>query len=146
MLIFVGLLFNSCGGGGNISLVKGGILDLDKSLTVGEAFENYKYFKKVKWDNFKSDDKRDMVEVMAEYDIEKAMKTEKLKMLKSVFDKFEKVTVAFQFIINKDNTFNASWYGVTFYAKNGGKKEDNLTSESETINALKGIYDNDPDL
>ncbi|GMT48649.1 MAG: hypothetical protein IEMM0008_0188 [bacterium] len=141
-----------CGGGGNISLVKKGLLDFDKSKTVGEAFDNYKYFKGLKWDSFKSEDERDIVEVIAEYNIEKALKAmeamelENIKAVRRGFDKIKKVIVTFQFRINKDNTFEVHWYGAKYYGKNGKKVEKNLSSESDITNVLEGIYDNEPDI
>jgi len=38
--------------GGNVNTVKNGTLNFDNSITVGEAFDNYKYFRKTKWEEF----------------------------------------------------------------------------------------------
>ena len=64
--------------------VKDGTLDLDKSITVGKAFESYSYFKKVVWSHYTDKQGREIVQVDAEFDIPKILKTEpKLNALES---------------------------------------------------------------
>lgn len=59
----------SCGGAENT--VKKGRIKLDESITVAQAFENYTFFKKVKWESFKDEQGRKIVEVTGEFDMDK---------------------------------------------------------------------------
>jgi len=52
----------------NISLVKNSVLTFDKSLTIGEAFESYSFFKSVKWEAFKTDRNRQIVKFIGTFD------------------------------------------------------------------------------
>lgn len=45
-----------------VGIVKEGIMEMDKSVTVGDAFDNYKYFKSVKWESLEDDQGRTIVE------------------------------------------------------------------------------------
>ena len=64
--------------------VKNGTLDIDKSITVGKAFENYSYFKKTLWSHYTDKQGRDIVQADAEFDIPKILQTEpKLGALES---------------------------------------------------------------
>ena len=58
-------------GGGDIGLVKDGKLDFDESTTVGNAFENYPYFKGTSWTSFEDKQKRTIVEFTGEFDLVK---------------------------------------------------------------------------
>ena len=62
-LLTISFLMVACFRGGDISLVKNGVLGIDNSITVGEAIDNYKYFKDVKWESFKTDNGRRVVQV-----------------------------------------------------------------------------------
>ena len=59
-LVICAIFFFGCSS--DIDKVKDGILDFDKSLTIGEAIDNYKMCENVAWSSFKSDNGRDMVE------------------------------------------------------------------------------------
>lgn len=48
-----------------------GVLELDKSLTVGEAFDNYKYFFNVKWEAFTTENEHKVVQVTVTLDLDK---------------------------------------------------------------------------
>lgn len=45
-----------------IDTVKGGTLTLDSSLSVGQAFDNYSYFKTTSWDSYEDNRGRQIVE------------------------------------------------------------------------------------
>jgi hypothetical protein len=68
ILVGIGLLAGGCQQMGNIGLVKRGILtDVSLSITVGEALDNYKYFKKTTWREFKTDNGKIVVEFVGNY-------------------------------------------------------------------------------
>ncbi|MFA7446103.1 MAG: hypothetical protein WCY89_09165 [Flavobacteriaceae bacterium] len=116
-------LFVGCGLLSNTNLVKDHVDDLDPSLTLGEALDNYKYFIKTEWKEFTTQRGQEMVEFNGYYN--------------------EKdIVVRIQFLINKDwvededgNMFRLGFQGYKF--KN---QED---SESEPLNSLiNDIYKN----
>lgn len=128
--------------GGDVSLVKGGILEIDKSLTVGQAIDNYKYFKKTKWESQKTDNGKRIVQVNADIDTAKSpsLNTEKLPGLKSA-------QVQFQFKINTDNTFEVAWCGIALEKTDGTKVDpDQNVQIQRCLTTLQGIYNNDPDI
>jgi hypothetical protein len=54
-----------------IAYVKGSTLDIDKSVTIGNAFDNYKYFKSVSWEAGEDEQKRQIVTFKGVYDLNK---------------------------------------------------------------------------
>ncbi len=56
------LLASGCGAGNPVDIVKNGRLGLDESITIGKAFDNYKYFKSTKWESFKDSQDRTIVQ------------------------------------------------------------------------------------
>lgn len=144
-VVFIAVLFNGVlSGGGNVGLVKNGMLELDKSLTVGEAFDNYKYFKKVTWESFTTENGREVVQVTGDLDLDLHPQGAAWKE-----GGVSKIDVLFQFLINKDGeTFNIQTFGLKMKMKDGTEKtmgadEMGLT-EYQLLQNLKEIYDNKP--
>lgn len=141
ILLLIGLLGCSQD---SLSLVKGGILDIDKSLTVGQAFDNYKYFKKVTWSAFQTENGRDVVEVHGLVDLAKHPSGEQWKSQGIV-----EYDILFQFIVNKDGeSFELYTSGFKFKMNDGteqtmGAGELGLTETSLLLN-LQQIYNNQP--
>ncbi len=128
--------------GGDVSLVKGGTLEIDKSLTVGQAVDNYKFFKNVKWEALKTDNGKRLVQVNADIDMTKSpsINPEKMPGIKSM-------QMQFQFKINTDNTFEMAWCGVAIEKTDGTKVDpDQNCRVDQCLNSLKGIYNNNPDI
>lgn len=65
LLIVISLA--SCGSPEKI--VKKGRIKLDESITIGQAFNNYQFFKKTKWKTFKDDQGRKIVEITGTLDM-----------------------------------------------------------------------------
>ena len=136
-VFFIGCWDNS------IKYVKDGILSFDKSITVGQAFDNYKYFKSVKWISFTTHNGRKIIEVDAELD-ETNNKFFRLKGWKN----FKKAILIFQFVLNKDKTFYIYNMSVKFIMKDGTEKF--VDGEKEGWNRyllqiiLREIYQNIP--
>lgn len=123
----------------DISSVKNGTLEFDKSLTVGQAVDKYRYFKKTEWEELKEDNGRRVVQATGFFDISKhpTINTNNNPLLKLAY-------IRFQFILNQDNTFQLGWCGF------GAEKTDGTTIEPEKssislqcINSLKEIYANE---
>lgn len=103
---FLALVLNGCNkvGGGDVSLVKNGYLDFDKSITLGQALDGYKFFSKKEWKAYKTEQGRRVVEFVGEHDLNNPE-------FASSKEKFSKDGIMFQFVINNDDT----------YVLNGGK-------------------------
>lgn len=128
------------GGGGEVAMVKNGTLELDKSLTVGKAIDNYKYFKKTKWELVTTDNGRKVVTVTAAMDTEKHPSMGAQSGIKSADMKF-------QFKINQDKTFEIGWCGLAIEKNDGQKVEPSENVNLQMcLNSLKSIYNNSPDL
>lgn len=128
--------------GGDVALVQGGMMEFDKSLTVGQAMANYKYFSKSGWSAEKSENGKRIVNVVAEIDTGKhpQFNTQEIPDLK----KFE---MKFQFVINQDETFQLGWCGVVVEKTNGEKHETGKEVTLENcMTSLREIYANSPTL
>ena len=61
IISFTAVMFIGCGD--DVSTIKNGTLEFDKSITVGQAFDKYKYFSSTKWKSFSTDNGKKIVEV-----------------------------------------------------------------------------------
>ena len=144
-LLVGSLLFVGCSNG-KISEVKNGVLNFDKSLTVGDAFDNYKYCKSVKWESFETENGRDVVQVTCDYDISNKDNSDYYRKLfkeKGI----EKAEITYQFHILKDdsNKFELNGEFDKFLDKNGKVLFSNDTSSlKDALHDLKIIYNEEP--
>lgn len=126
--------FTGCG---DVSKVKNGTLEFDKSLTIGEAFDNYKYFKKTDWSEITTDNGKKVVQVDGIVNMDIHPRGPEWK--KNV----KEMKYIFQFTINKDETFEISYFGVEGVNNNDEKQEYNANN-FQMMQALKEIYSNQP--
>ncbi|TLU83196.1 MAG: hypothetical protein FDX30_09065 [Chlorobium sp.] len=129
----------------DVSIIKDGVLKFDNTLTVGQAFDNYKYFNKVQWNSSKSENGRRIVTVIANIDLDKANNsTDSDNTSDNHLSNIKHIQFKQEFIINVDNTFNAGWYGVIGEIKDGTEVYPEKKSLSyRNIALLKKIYDNE---
>lgn len=127
----------SLAGCGNVSLVKDGTLEFDKSLTVGQAFDNYKYFKSVDWEEITTDNGKKVVQVSAMVDFDAHPSGEEWK--KNIKD----MKYIFQFTINQDDTFKISYVGIEANGIDGEKKSLDANN-FQLMQNLKEVYANMP--
>lgn len=99
VMLAIGTVGCSKSGGGDVGLVKNGYMDIDKSITVGQAFDGYKYFTKKEWKAYKTEQGRRMVEFNGEFNINVPDSTQFTK------DNIASSTIKLLFLINSDNTF-----------------------------------------
>ena len=52
---------------GNTAVIKKSILDTDYSISIGDALDNYKYFTKTEWKEFKTSQGKEIVEFEGNY-------------------------------------------------------------------------------
>ncbi|TSK08555.1 MAG: hypothetical protein FPO08_04405 [Geobacter sp.] len=107
----------------DVSIVKNGVLDIDKSLTVGQAFSSYKYFKNKTWKATKDIQGRRFVTFKGVFDTD-------LIEVQTQLDKqgIKSVTFEFQFLINADNTI----------------VEGNHHWETVKLDGAKGVFESGP--
>lgn len=122
-----------------VSMVKNGTLEFDKSLTVGQALDKYKYFKNTKWEVITTENGKKVVQAIGQIALDNHPSIKN--------PEFKAMDIRFQFIVNQDKTFELGWCGVGVEKTNGEKVEPNQTADlNACIQWLKGIYNNSPDI
>ena len=140
MALLVSVLFVGCGS--DIDMVKSGVMQFNKTTTVGEAFDNNKDCKKGEWESFETDNGAKVVQFTC---YRKGVK-EYFNKVKSFLKKVDDLspldvisnTGVYQFTINKDDTFQIdNVQTITKWA-------DNKTTEVplDAMQALAEIYEN----
>lgn len=152
-------ILNNVFSSSNIEQVKNGYLEFDKSITLGDALDNYKFFKLTKWTEFESDQGRTIIEFTGDIDLIKVAEDaldlpglygngfggpswlgmedkEKMKVClrdrnNCILSKKE-YTVIIQFIMNNDDTFELSYIG----------HSTNNKEFSQEITQIKDIFKN----
>ena len=109
-------LFTSYSYADNINIVKDSIMRFDKSITVGQAFDNWENCKDKKWTEFETNNKKQIVEFTC---------------------KINKMDCTVQWLINLDDTAEVIYAKVT-ENKNGKILERRMTP----LQIFKGIYAN----
>ena len=139
------LLFIGCSDK-KVASVKNGVLNFDKSLTVGEAFDNYKYCKDVKWESFKTDNGRNIVQVTCDYDLYNKDNSDGYrKVFKQKGIKEAEITYQFDLLKPDYKKFELRGEFVKFIDKNGKVVYSNdKSSLSDSLADLKRIYENEP--
>lgn len=103
----------------DVDKVKNGVIQLDKSMTVGNALDKYQYFSSTKWSSGETSQKSLIVEC-------------------SGYIKNSSMRLIVQFQINKDNTFELAYAGLY-----QGDKEISSGGESYLINVYRNeVIDN----
>jgi len=127
-------VFTGCS---DISTVKNATLEFDKSISVGDAFDKYKYFKSTKWSDLETDNGKKVVQVDCEIDFDKHPSGTAWKV------NLNSMSAVVQFTINKDDTFEVTYVGTEATAKDGEKKTND--SNQQQINMfLEDLYANRP--
>jgi len=137
MALFLVIFIIGCG---KVSTVKNGVLNFDKSITVGEAFDKYSYFSDTDWTDFETSNGREIVQVTGTFN-DKYMKQ------KGWTKQFSKAFLIVQFKVNKDNTFAISAIAVKFITLEGKTKEIDMSKRLSTYQfnlMLKELYNDEP--
>lgn len=132
------ILIGFVGCGSNISKVKDTVLEFDKSLTVGQAFDNYQYFKSKKWEDIRSDNGKELVQFEGILNIDLDL-PRMIELKKSC----KEVKVVFQFVKNKDNTVEIHAYG-TQVTNIDGTTQEAREGYFAPLVVLHSIYQGNP--
>ncbi len=153
VIIFVAVLV-ICGGGlyaflmktNNVSIVKNGMLDFDKTLTVGDAIDKYQYWVPgtVKWKSFTSDNGRDIVEASAEMDSDRGVFA---ALMKRQAPTVKTLTMFFQFVLHKSGGgFEVLSLGIDVVLKDGTTKRLDAAAlnynQLDVMKTLRQVYGN----
>jgi len=147
--------------GDPISIVKGGTLSFDKSVRVGDAFENYQFITCFKWDSLEDVQKRKIVEFTADINVQKIVEDAALdhkdndidmaygilgfknfSKNKELISRLENVQgkVLIQFLINADmDGFYIGYHAIEMNIN--GEKLD-FAFGNDNTNIIKSIYQN----
>lgn len=122
--------------GGDLSLVKNGAMDFDKSLTVGQAIDNYQYSKKTEWGALTTENGKRIVHVTSQIDIDKHPK---------MSGEMKSFDFQLQFLVNIDKTFHVAWCGVNAEGVDGKKITPEKTVDLNICqHFLILVYKNEP--
>ena len=141
--LFLSLFITGCLS--EVDTVKSGVMNFNKTITVGEAFDNWNNCKKGEWETFETDNKikvvqftclrKDIKEYMSKV---KSFLSEKEQAKASCLDVVSS-TQTFQFTINKDDTFQIDNVQVETVWSDGKKYSDS----QETMKELERVYENE---
>ena len=139
-------------------IVKNGVLNIDPSVTVGDALNGYKYFGHTDWKSFEDSQKRRIVEFNGIFDYDKFSdtKTEQLPTVVLTADNIHKmkersqglkIAYVAQFSISRDGeAFELRYSGFKAFGanQNADKKIKGMEKEQpdEGFKLLKNIYGN----
>ena len=122
LMVTVTFLIIACNSEHNkISLVKDGILGLNRSITIGDALDNWHNCESVSWDSFETDNKMKVVEYKCIeaglQDYYKIVEQEASDSYSNFFsqDPILSSVITLQFIINHDNSFYISYVDRTYH-------------------------------
>lgn len=114
LLALVAFLFVGCSkfGSGDVGKVKNGYININKSITVGQAFDGYKFFGKKEWTAEKTDKGLRIVTFKTQVNqayIDSINKEYKGKV-GTIYEKdgLASRTITIQFTVNSDGTFKPS--------------------------------------
>jgi hypothetical protein len=131
ILALIILSIYACGFGGDISTVKNGYINFDKSITVGQAFEGYKYFGKKEWTTLKDEQGRRYVNFKTQMnqnyvnEINDRIKY-RCKIVSCKYPPVAALEWIIQFTVNHDGTFFISGSKCSWNYTSGQSGSDRL--------------------
>ncbi len=141
--LFLSLIITGCSD--DIDIVKNGVMNFNKTITVGEAFDNWNNCEEKKWESFETDNGVRVVQFTCG---DKDYTSKYLDKIKSFLPpkkqntnylNLKNMQQIFQWTINKDDTFQIDNVQLEFIW-NDDKKFD---VPMETIKELKKVYKNE---
>jgi len=132
-------------GTSEIDSVKNGVMNFNKTITLGEALDNWDDCESSSWTSFETSNKTKIVEFTCSKKDVKEMgekvfsfvKTDKEKA--KIFLSLESVTQKFQFTINKDDTFQIDNVQREIVWSDGKK----FSIQNKPLNELEKAYNNE---
>jgi len=145
-LLFAGLFLAifMAGCNSDIDMVKNGVMNFNKTITVGEAFDNWNDCANSKWDSFETDNHIKVVEFtcekknVKEYFAKLKSFLPKKKQAKATYLDIKSNKQIFQWTINKDDTFQIDNVQVETVWADGKKFSDS----QKPMKQLQNVYNN----
>lgn len=139
LVVVIPLYFIAVGSSGGhwIRIVKSGTLNIDGSTTVGNALDNYKYFRSTSWKEFEDPQRRRVVEFNGKIDSKSTIKqwlqsrySEDVISKLNYKDISSDIDVNLQFLVNTDNeTFKLAYSEVVFNGKIIGRDAGHIIDD-----------------
>jgi len=158
-LLVIAVMVSLSGCGGNIDLVKNGVMDFNKTTALGKALDNWESCESRNWEEFKTDNGIQVVQFSCQHKIVQFMS--KLKSLVSKENMTEaqikanhldiaSIVQTFQFTINLDDTFQIDNVQAKIIWEDGTSSDGEPLNVSQSLERLKKAYANelefDPDM
>lgn len=127
-----------------IMIVKNGYFENRKSLSVGEVFDNYRGYSDTSWEYFVSDNGQNVVQLTGTFVPEMAKNichlcesnTETYNECNERVSNLHSIKHVVQFLINHDNTFEVSYFGVQYETIDGKIAVDSIISLDKLFASL----------
>jgi hypothetical protein len=122
-MLIMAVIFSGCFGTSDIDLVKNGVMNRHKSLTVGDAMDNWKACDKKEWEEYETDNGERIVRFvcyntdMSQFADLKEWAKDK-EQIEEAID-YKSIVSEFQWTINLDNTFELTFSENTITWNNG---------------------------
>ncbi len=136
LVVVFGLLFSGCFGGGNIEKVKNGVMNFNKSITIGQALDNHNDCKSKEWEELKTTNGQKIVEFRCESASMKIIADKVFQEKNKEYANLNSVTQVFQWTINLDDTFQLSYAGSEYIWKDGKSFSDNAKKSAESLSEM----------
>ncbi|PKH31458.1 hypothetical protein [Shewanella sp. ALD9] len=157
LLLLVPVLMLMGCGGNTIDAVKSGSLNLDLSITIDDAFSDYKYFESTSWETFENAQNQTFVQFNGVFDLDEFVGSPIEGWGRNITDddieKYRektdvKITYFAQFKISKsDESFELYASAINFSGVNPNTGEiKSKNSSDDNLAALTSIYGNKPEL
>ncbi len=146
-LLLVPIILPLVGCGGDIGLVKDGVMEFNKTITIGQALDNWKSCDKSKWEEFETDNGVKVVQFSCNHKtwnyIEKAKsllsESDQVKAVEKRYFDVALNTQTFQFTLNNDDSFQIDNVQVKTLWADGTVFEDS----QEPLEQLGYAYQNE---
>jgi hypothetical protein len=141
-----------------LSIVRNGVLDIDRSVTIGNAFDHYKYFHgPERWNALQTENGRIVVQVEGYIDLGKLdvadvrgavanfelQLKEAERMLTNVRKHIVSLRVTVEFVIMQDGGFEVRTAGAQAIKPDGALSPELIKKEEDVEKLLRAIYENE---
>ncbi|MDV6328305.1 hypothetical protein Q5L94_09545 [Idiomarina sp. Sol25] len=143
-LFVVPIILFLAGCGSEVEQIKSGTMDFNKTITLGQALDNWKSCEKRDWEQFETDNGIKVVQFSCQHKISKFLNKTISQLAQEEQDQTDHLDISsnvqtFQFTINQDDTFQIDNVQVRTTWADGTFFEDS----QEPLEQLKTAYANE---
>ena len=121
----------------DVEIVMNGTLPYDKSITIGDAFNNFRYFENKTWKVRQEENKIKLVIFIGALDLEK------LKRYNNDINRLKAAFVRIVFVISNDNSIDVKSFSYQILLPGEFKLVDWVMDASDLKHSIVNIYRND---